>query len=211
MKELGIPPRSWLFNVPLLGRGTGQVESLASFVARVSEEHFHRPSGLLHRGLEWHARGEPESIGRWRRGNTHLKLGWAINGHPSASRWIEVLEAQMMTSNLQQATIARWAHFFPKMRLLRQRSSWCPECYRDNPRYDRLLWSLGPVSACPTHGNRLVEACPSCGSRFPPLHARSRPGFCPKCDAPLFEVLPLQLEPADGYELWVAQEMEHFL
>lgn len=210
MKTLEIPPRSWLFNVPLLGRGTGQVESLASFVARVSEEHFHRPSGLLHRGLEWHAIGQPENAGRWLRGTKELKMGWAINGHRNAARWIEVLEKQMMVSNLQEATIVRWAHLFPKLRLLRRNHCWCPECHKEGKKYDRLMWSLAPVTACAEHEVRLVHACPSCGGNFAPLHSRSRPGICPKCEASLFDVLPLQLQPANSDELWTARELERF-
>ncbi|MCC6415622.1 MAG: TniQ family protein [Opitutaceae bacterium] len=205
-----IPPRSWLFSVPLLGRGTGQVESLASFVARVAKEHFHRPSGLLHRGLEWHAVGKPENVGRWLRGAKQLRMGWAINGHRNAEKWIEVLEAQMLTSNLQEATISSWAHLFPKLRLLRRNHCWCPECHKEGNKYDRLMWSLAPVKVCSSHKVRLVQACPSCGSHFAPLEARSRPGTCPKCEAFLSDVLPLQLQPASTYELWVAHEMERF-
>ena len=110
MNNHAIPPRSWLFHVPLLGRGTGQVECLASFVSRVSEEHLHRPSGLLHRGLEWHAIGQPEMAGRWLKRTKQLKMGWSINGHPNGRRWIEVIESTMMTSNIQEATISRWSH-----------------------------------------------------------------------------------------------------
>jgi DNA-binding XRE family transcriptional regulator len=210
MKSATLPPRSWLFNVPLLGRGTGQVESLASFVARVASEHFNRPSSLLHRGLEWHARGEPENVGRWLRGTKHLKMGWAINGHRNATNWVHVLETQMMVSNLQEATITKWAHLFPKRHLLRSHHCWCPECYRDGSKYDRLTWSLAPVMACPIHKCHLVHACPSCGGHFPPLHGRSKPSVCPKCESSLLDVLSIQLEPATAYELWTAQEMEEF-
>ncbi len=66
------------------------------------------------------------------------------------------------------------------------------------------------MTACSTHEVRLVHACPSCGGHFAPLHSRSRPGICPKCEASLFDVLPLQLQPASSYELWVAGEMERF-
>ena len=72
------------------------------------------------------------------------------------------------------------------------------------------MWSLAPVTACSVHKVRLVHACPACGGHFPPLHARSRSGTCPKCDSSLLDVLALQLQPADSYELWVADEMERF-
>ncbi len=58
-------------------------------------------------------------------------MGWAINGHRNATRWIEILEALMMVSNLQEATIVRWAHLFPKLRLLRRSHCWCPECHKE--------------------------------------------------------------------------------
>jgi len=38
----------------------------------------------------------------------------------------------------------------------------CPECLREEPVYERLLWSFAPLSICSVHGVALMDRCPSC-------------------------------------------------
>lgn len=64
---------------------------------------------------------------------------------------------------------------------------WCPECYSsdietDIGPYDRLLWSIRDVNACPVHRVKLESICPYCGAdNLPVLSGRDLPGRCPKC------------------------------
>ncbi|HWL08267.1 MAG TPA: TniQ family protein [Planctomicrobium sp.] len=42
----------------------------------------------------------------------------------------------------------------------------CPECLREEPVYERLLWSFQPLPVCLEHERFLVDRCPNCGRGF---------------------------------------------
>lgn len=208
--EFSIPPRSWLFSLPLLGRGTPQVESLTGYIARVADEHGFTVSTLLHRALDWWAANTPSRVGRWKRKTEHLKLTPAINAHAAGTPWIRVLEKLTCQSSLEDGTARRLAHHFPARNFLRHHHAWCPQCYRDDERpYDRLLWSIAPVTACPIHQTLLVERCPECGSRVPVVHSRAVPGVCPRCEASLADGAPSA--DADEFAQWCAHAVGAYI
>ena len=62
----------------------------------------------------------------------------------------------------------------------------CPQCFsEDDVPYVRRTWTLGWLTACPTHGTVLVRTCPECGAklRLPTLSSRDHfaPDRCPRC------------------------------
>jgi transcriptional regulator with XRE-family HTH domain len=63
---------------------------------------------------------------------------------------------------------------------------WCPECLNEDLEtelgpYDRLLWSIDDVHACPIHNVQLRSTCQSCGSGpFAISTGRDISGRCPK-------------------------------
>ncbi|WP_425571288.1 TniQ family protein [Roseateles puraquae] len=67
------------------------------------------------------------------------------------------------------------------------RRRWCAQCYDDDcfqqhGPYDRILWSVELVSACPVHQVRLEASCGSCGAtNLPVLMGVDISGFCPRC------------------------------
>lgn len=67
------------------------------------------------------------------------------------------------------------------------RRRWCARCYDDDCSqqhgpYDRLLWSVGLVAACPVHQVSLEDSCGSCGAKnLPVLMGVDISGFCPRC------------------------------
>lgn len=83
--------------------------------------------------------------------------------------------------------------------------------------YERLLWSLGPVTVCPVHRCRLLESCPSCGDNIPAITYRSNPGYCPFDGYPLRKAIrrtPLDSVDESHADLWTARQcatlVEHF-
>jgi len=204
-----LPSRSALFSLPLLGRHTGQVESLTGYIARLADAHSVTPSTLLHRALEWYAEGRPERVGEWCQPR-HLKFVHSINAHDAGLAWVRVLEAQTCQTDLVAATVHAWASHVPVRRLLRRHHAWCPCCYRsDQDRYDRLLWALAPVTVCPVHKVRLVDACPGCGSTISIVHPRATPGACPRCGTSLADG-PVESE-CSPFEIWAADELAGLL
>jgi len=53
------------------------------------------------------------------------------------------------------------------LRFFRRRTSpVCPECLREEPVYERLLWSFAPLPVCLEHERFLIDRCPNCGRGF---------------------------------------------
>ena len=97
---------------------------------------------------------------------------------------------------------------------------WCCECYREDwlqPHgpYDRLLWVVALVHACPIHMLSLQSQCSECGAEeLPWLMGNETSGCCPKCHAALARsVPPTQRLDARGldYRLWVAEQFRQLL
>ena len=44
----------------------------------------------------------------------------------------------------------------------------CPVCLAQSP-FLRREWRLSFVTACPSHGVELLDACPECGAAYAPL------------------------------------------
>lgn len=61
----------------------------------------------------------------------------------------------------------------PRDSIMTHRGQFCPACLRDAA-YWRSDWDLAHVTACPRHGNWLVDACPNCGK----LISLSRATLC---------------------------------
>lgn len=96
---------------------------------------------------------------------------------------------------------------------------WCPQCYDDDCAlrhgpYDRLLWSIEAVEACPRHNVQLQSVCSECGaSQMPVLMGLDLSGFCPYCRS-FLGLRPSRLDPADDYSsylLWVARSFADLL
>ena len=97
---------------------------------------------------------------------------------------------------------------------------WCPTCLSGDldttwGPYERLLWCIHDVWACPIHRCKLHIACPSCGrTGLTPLSGRDLPGRCPNCFGWLGgNAIPLDAD-TDGhsrYLLWVAKSFSDLL
>ena len=62
----------------------------------------------------------------------------------------------------------------------------CVDCYRDAP-YHRLTWQVATQPDCKIHHQRLLEACPRCGSAFQ-LPSYWQIGECDRCHLPFQEM-----------------------
>lgn len=202
---------SRIFHVPQIGAGTAQVESLCGYIARVAMVHLVTPAALLHRCLEWWDTGRPDLVGNWKEKTGALRLRASINSGDTSGRWIELLESLGCVSGLSECTVASWAGIFSARMLIKTHHAWCPSCYQEDQQpYDRLIWSLQEVRACPRHLCQLVELCPNCTTRVPTIHSRSSPGRCHHCGGELFGG-EVATRPADEVDLGLAQIAAEFL
>jgi hypothetical protein len=93
---------------------------------------------------------------------------------------------------------------------------WCPQCLAEDarsgrPLFDRLLWNIGLVKACPLHSTRLETRCGGCGAdRMKHIYRRGLIGFCPRCTR-TFLGSATGSHPASDYEIWTAKQFADLL
>jgi TniQ len=182
IKSPPLPARSRLFRLEPFGILTPKVESLTSYVARLSEAHS-VSSHLLLRKEIYPAAGRKSS---YFSGN----LGFSarqINGMDKIAKATAMgLEKLIYRNNLRYMTMWPWGNILCPINLMRSRRAWCPACLEESlvegsPAYEQLIWTLECVFVCPWHQEWLREICPHCNSPVPALAPFSYPGYCTRC------------------------------
>ena len=187
-----VPPRSQLYSLQPVGVGTGMVESLTGYVARLAEAHSVSVGDLVGRLLSDLANpkgGIVTSAARAARvgGHGFRACNYAINGVADrAAKWVDALEAATTRRDLRCLTLLAFRHALPG-HLFRQRRAWCDLCleqWRANGQivYEPLLWTIEVSSHCTVHARPLTGICRHCARSLSPLGVFSRPGYCELCD-----------------------------
>ena len=210
--------RPVLFGAEPLGRGTGAVESLTGFFARLCVERSLLPTQVVRAYV----------VERCPSGffpPTSIALG-TFFGHASgfdfrpdrALPFASAIEDLTCIGDLRALTFSVGAELvFSGVRYPfgRRRKRWCPACFADwfregTPIYEPLLWRFSLVEHCPVHRLPLLGRCPFC-ARTQPLVTRGVPmGHCVYCGHYLHEgavvVTPEErsLSPEDRWALWRA-------
>src|SRR5215475_10267712 len=186
-----LPPRSRLCHLKPIGVRTPDVENLTSFTMRLAAAHLVEPGVLFTREISsclnypprLKSESESLSFAFFQIQHTHT-----VNGvGPAVAHWVSALESLTSQSELHLLTMLPWKNLLTCQSLMRKPRAWCPECYADSkdqrePIYEKLVWSLIPVSACVRHQRLLEDVCPFCGRSSPSLLSRSHPGHCFRCD-----------------------------
>ena len=189
MKEIFPPQRSYLYNIEPIGLITEYIESLTSYITRLSEAHSVYTGTLLNRVLVQRLNKEYISKYAVNGGNGFLDSAHALNGtHKNAADFAGIISVLTCRNDIQYMTMATWRDVIPTKGLLKGSLSWCPECYEDLrknslPIFSPLLWNFNVVEICYKHGIRLASVCPNCNTKIPYLHRKGCNGFCPKCNS----------------------------
>ena len=143
--------RTPLYGMPLAGAGTGDVESLRSYLQRLAAAHHLNPS-MFSRLIFKTRENRYEGV-------LHLNGVGAV-----ASRFTELVQANTGV-DVRAASMARFGAVIPAPYLVRQdHSVYCPRCVVSESQtgraHSRLVWELEFVTACPRHGLKLqVRKC----------------------------------------------------
>lgn len=182
IESLPLPARSRLFKLQPIGIGTAQVESLTSYIARLSAEHCVSPRKLFC----------TEILGPIGKATYYYTYSYyfsacQINGAGELSE-ISALGFEKLTSrhDLRHMTLQAWGNIISHQQLLRKNMAWCPSCYGERltvgePPYELLLWALNDVTSCTKHDERLCDKCPHCKRHLPFLTTDYYPGYCSRC------------------------------
>jgi len=213
-----ITPRSRLYHIEPVGRGTPYTESFTSYIARLAHAHSFTIHLLFAREL-FPQSNIPVLIKRASLNivQTSVERFRPLNGKGrTALQWLGVVERLTLQAGLNCLTMLAWRHVLSDNFLLRQNRSWCPICLHEQRSenrtiYEQLLWTLTVVKHCPQHRIRLETTCPHCERPQTPVANKLIPGRCSRClgwlgisdrkELDAFENDDLQ------YELWVATEM----
>lgn len=199
--------RSLFYALSLAGAGTGEVESLRSYVQRLALAHCLNPKHLFDL-LEARFPFEsckiqsPQVLKHWDFQTNSLR-GLAI---------LSKLETAT-TIALGQSSLARFGSVVGLSGLLRKDWVYCPHCLAAGQRYSRLLWDVQAVHACPIHNVRLVEA--GCGApeeqHLTVPQRVSSACDCSHCGATGFTCNQLSPLPATEQEVWMATSVRSML
>jgi hypothetical protein len=126
-----------------------------------------------------------------------------------AYQWAHTLNRLTLRTNLQLCTLLPLKELVSAFLLLSNKRRFCPRCYKDDVQkrrdcYDRLLWSIDAVTACPLHRLKLVN--------HPKL--KRRPGAFGRADGPSDEVaanIDSMESPASDYEVESARLIAELL
>jgi hypothetical protein len=196
---------------PLIGEGTGQVQSLRSYVQRLALAHSLKPRKLLH-VLSCHYPDLPmtgAAMALAGDGNMHT-------GGGGMTRLRQALE-RATGANLVSATLEPFVPAFSMHGSCGPGAMrYCPICVREDPDlpYGRLLWQLDFASACPRHGVKL-RAHTACGApsadKLPIQHRPCADGVCPLCGSIGFRCIEQHPELAAHGDIEIAREAERLL
>ena len=196
------------------GLGTPYVESLTGYLQRLANEYVIPPARLFHdeivptmreHGL-WTGK-RPDLLNRRSRGMD--------GAEPAARHAVDAVCRLTGRSDLGRCTYLQFMTLdvFHNGVVLARQKRWCPCCWDDDASktgpYERRLWSLSVVDACPIHSTVLVDRCYSCGRQQPPISSDVRPGICARCGRCLGSP-PVRIDDTDGSDgsrrLWFARE-----
>lgn len=192
----------YLFPLPLEGAGTAEVESFASYFARLA--YCHGVSRVqLFRLLC--ARFNLPNGPRTSLSESTMFAASGVGLHGFSERvetYVDLVQRAVGTQNIRRSTLLPVRHSLSTKAQVgaRKGRAWCLACFEDDRAagrevYDRLLWTLTPVTRCPDHCLQLTSDCPHCGQPQIYQHRTGDVRLCCRCHKSLCSA-PTQRIPA---------------
>lgn len=189
LPDLQLAPISRLYSLPPIGVGTGLVESLTSYMARLAHAHRITPGQLFTKQILPLIGELPPELRIGRLPSTFGGYNRFFNGCGKPAEFVTAALAKLtLRSDLLALSMLRWRNAISPISLSRKVRAWCARCFSDRRTngivlFEALLWTINLVTACPVHNCTLTTECPACGKRSAPLEGRLRIGYCAKCGA----------------------------
>jgi hypothetical protein len=185
---------SRLYSLEPIGIGSLIVESMTSYIVRLSEEHSVYPRTLFTHEIapllkQTSLYQNDHNVYKYL--TAYWKNSSVLNGSAMlTSDMVQALEELTSHHDLRFLTMLTWQYVFSIRKLLRRTRAWCPICYqewRDKNQilYEPLLWSLEVINVCHQHRLRLQTHCPnpSCNQLQLPLSPHAQLGYCSQCNS----------------------------
>lgn len=200
--------RGILYNIEPIGIDSGEVESMTSYIIRISEKHTVHIRDLVNKllipKLEKHYLQRSVIYG----GNSFFEGAKTINGYTSNSRDIvEALTDLTGRKDLNNLSLTGLDKVFATRELLKPNLSWCPYCIKEsfienNEVYYPLIWFVKAVKICGIHQCLLSDRCPTCLNNNQILRRKMILGYCSYCACRLDVNINLNKNIREEYIEW---------
>lgn len=205
-----------LYGLQPRGAGTGSIESLDSYIVRLAKAHVVAARSLLDNVLSKELGGTPYRSA-W--SNCRAAAWAALGGTGELGRhWVTILERLTGRSDIRGMTVGWMDKVIASHGLIDPPGRYCPECIKNDVAgasepFNRLLWRIKLVTACPLHGVTLrrrhcLNAEHSKINNF--MRALSA-GYCSTCGQVLYRCDPSSTARASKEELWIASQLSELL
>ncbi|GAM14267.1 TniQ family protein [Mesobacillus selenatarsenatis] len=183
--------RSILYDISPIGVGSAEVESITSYLIRLSYEHNLSVGQIVSKVLA--PLMKKNSLLRSSRegGNRFYDGAKTLNGYMEYSvDLVNTIESATGRGNLGILTLQKWKEVIPLRELLDESLSWCPYCLRESSEsqqtiYYPMIWNFKIITTCVHHQCELLKVCVNCNNKIPILHRHSIIGLCPNCGSKL--------------------------
>lgn len=214
-----ISPRTVLYNLPPVGIGTSNVESLTGYISRLAHEHRVSPVILLKNSVSDQSE-LPKSL---LQNSISTSFASGLNGiGESTEIVVNILQKATHRTDIIYTSFIPWKYKISNYKLLKKHSAWCSQCFdeqqKDGIVYEKLIWCIYGVNACHIHQLPLVDKCPHCHKKLKILSGKSRPGYCSVCRCwlgsnliRLSEFRNFRDEIEKRNEIWIANKNGEFL
>ncbi|MBM7605939.1 transcriptional regulator with XRE-family HTH domain [Metabacillus crassostreae] len=177
---------STLYGLKLINSDNGYIESMTSYITRLSFIHCVSAGTLIKEVITPLLGKKYLSAIAHRGGNGFYQSSHGINGnHSLALDFINVI-THLTDIDVNNSTLHYWANIFPTRGLLKKYKVWCPNCYEDSKDkgelpFDQLVWCFQDMLFCYLHRVRLESVCYHCNKKQFYLYRNSTPGCCCFC------------------------------
>ncbi|MGG0720134.1 TniQ family protein, partial [Robertmurraya massiliosenegalensis] len=182
--------RTVLYDLEPVGIGTAYIESLTSYITRLSAEHNVKLSSLLRNVIA--PKIEINYLQNQLLQGSVISKYYLLNGISESSvEFSSTINKLTGRADIQYLTMNNWTGIFSK-NITSHKRRWCPECLNQFKKdskeiYEPLIWYISDIKKCDLHNTSFQEECPKCSKVLPLMHSNLIMGYCQYCHAWLGE------------------------
>lgn len=194
--------KRFLFPVPLLGVGTSDVESLSSYLCRLSTAHRAPIGVVLRAAYEWYGADSGCEATPYLARNPG-GLAQYVRPNEMTRSVVETLTEATGQVALRSGTFLSLEHALARcMKTFHGSIRWCPTCLSElqeagTEPYFKLAWFIRSTTRCAKHGATLEEACAHCGGKQDGFGMRRTCIECSRCRNSLIATQRSAVPPGD--------------